>query len=74
MSASRPPLGPITEVVWGREYLDAICPECGDQAFFVELDDPPSSFAFSCDSCEYFIEAGEHPRVAELARELGMRP
>jgi len=73
---TKAPLGPVAEVIRGLTYKDAICPECGDQAFFVDEAEKgqPDSFSFYCDSCDYNIHVSEHPRVAELARELGFRP
>lgn len=64
---STPPLGP--------EDGNAVCPECGDEAFFVDnaQEGKPDNYAFSCDSCDYYITVSEHPRVAEIAVELGMR-
>jgi hypothetical protein len=75
MSEALPPLGPVSEDINGHVYLDAICPLCGDQAFFVDLAErgEPDDFAFSCDSCDYYITKAEHPRVPELAAKLGFR-
>lgn len=77
--SDKPPVGPVTETVNGREYKDAICPECGDQAFFVDNaeDGKPDAFGFSCDSCDYIFELGDYPehdaRLLSLARDLGYR-
>lgn len=55
-------------------YENAVCPECGDEAFFVEGETSDGPFAFSCDSCEYIIDSSEAPvELLELARKVGMR-
>lgn len=62
------------EMVYGRLCRDAICPKCGDQAFYVDLsEDGEDQFAFSCDSCEYWINGDQDPSLLELARKIGMR-
>jgi hypothetical protein len=56
---------------------NTICPECGDEAFFVDQAETgkPDDFAFSCDSCNYIIDYAEAPEaLMGLARKVGMRP